>query len=190
MNKKTLRNICKKKRDELHSEGKIREISDIISKKISRSKYFKEAKNILLFYPKGSELNLLSLMDRENSTNKNFYLPVCRGEDIIVCPYRNGDKLSLNKYGIYEPESIPIQDLSILDLIITPALCADEKCNRIGYGKGYYDRFFCNKNLRAKKIIALPERFLIKSIPCDEFDIPCDLTITEMNTFGNSTISC
>ncbi len=188
MNKEILRNIYKKKRDELFKEGKIREISRIISERIFENKYFIEAKNILLFYPKGSELNPLSIMNGENSSNKNFYLPVCCGDDIKVCPYKSGDKLSLNKYGIYEPETSPIKDLSILDLIITPALCADKNCNRIGYGKGYYDRFFCNKNLRAKKIIILPENFLIKLVPCDEFDKPCDLIITESNTF-EATIS-
>lgn len=190
MNKKKLRDIYKKKRDELHKKGKIREISAIISKKISQNKYFKEAKNILLYYPKGSELNLLGLMDEKISPNKIFYLPVCRGEDIIVCPYKSGDKLSLNKYGIFEPESPPIQNLNVLDLIITPALCADKSCNRIGYGKGYYDRFFCNKNLRAKKIIVLPEDFLIGSIPCDEFDKPCDFIVTELSVLENSTTAC
>ena len=179
MNKEELRKYYKQKRDELYKAGCIFNISDSIVKKIAESEYFKSAKNIMLFYPKGSELNLLELLKFKD---KNFYMPVCKEGEIVVCPYKEGDKLILNGYGIYEPETSPVKDLSIFDIIITPALCADINCQRIGYGKGYYDRFFANKNLKAKKIIVVPKECLVNSIPCEHFDKPCDLIITQDKT--------
>lgn len=182
MNKEELRKFYKKKRDKLFETGCISDISASIVKKIVNSKYFKSAKNIMLFYPKGSELNLLELLKFKD---KNFYMPVCKEGEIVVCPYKEGDKLILNGYGIYEPETLPLKDLSILDIIITPALCADNHLNRIGYGKGYYDRFFANKNLKAKKIIVVPEECLLDLIPCENFDIACDLLLTQEKVIKN-----
>ncbi len=183
MNKNELRKIYKNRRDELFLKGKITEISTLILKNILNNEYFKAAKNVLFFCPKGSEINLLGLIDKVY--DKNFFLPVCCGENLEICPFKKGDKLVLNKYKIYEPETKPVQNLEILDTVITPALCADKNFNRLGYGKGYYDRFFTNKNLSAKKIIVIPEEFLLDCIPQDRFDISCDLIITENNVYEN-----
>ncbi len=186
MNKDFLREFYKKRRDELYSAGEINTISNLILKKITDTEYFKTAKNIMFFYPKGSELNLTGLIKDNNFKEKIFYLPVCCNDEINVCPFKNGDKLILNKYKIYEPETEPLDNIEILDLIITPALCAGMNFHRIGYGKGYYDRFFALNNLKAKKVVVLPDEFLLESIPADKFDMPCDLIITEKRTLKNS----
>ena len=188
MNKDSLRKIYKKKRNELYVNGSILEISDLISQKIIANDFFKAAQNILLFYPKDSELNILGIIDSQFSKDKKFYLPVCCNEEINICPYIKGDKLILNKYKIYEPETKPLKDLKQLDIIITPALCAEKSFNRIGYGKGYYDRLFTKKNLNAKKIIVIPDEFLLESIPHNEFDMPCDYIVTEKRVLKSPVI--
>lgn len=185
MNKDYLRKIYKKRRDELFLDGSISKISNSISQKILNNNLFKQAKNIMLFYPKGAELNILEILENTLSKDKNFYLPVCCNMELDICPYKTGDEICLNKYKIYEPKSEPLCDLSILDIIITPALCADKNFNRIGYGGGYYDRLFKRKDLRAKKIIILPDEMVLKSVPYEEFDIPCDAIITEKNSYYN-----
>lgn len=174
--KKSLRRFYKEKRNALFKKGNIFDISDKIRKKLNIE--IENAKNILLFYPFGSELNLLSLI--EENKDKNFYLPVCKGENIAVCPYKTESELVLNKYKIPEPTTKPLTDISILDIVIAPALCADKNCHRLGYGGGYYDRFFSNADLRAKKIVVIPDEMFIENIPYDRFDIKCDMVMTEL----------
>lgn len=176
--KKELREECIKKRNALLDAGLIENISREICKKITEFPLFKTAENILTFYPKGSEINTLSLIEKFGETKK-FYLPVCKNGEITVCPYKSGSNLVLNKYGIYEPKTPPIEDLSILDIVITPCLAADKNFNRLGWGGGYYDKFFKNKNLRAKKVVVLPEALLLSALPGEAHDIKCDILITE-----------
>lgn len=185
MNKDYYRKIYKKRRDELFLDGSIGRISDLILQKILDNNLFKAAENIMLFYPKGAELNILGIINDSISKDKNFYLPVCNKEELDICPYCIGDEICLNKYRIYEPKSAPICDLSILDIIITPALCADKNFNRIGYGGGYYDRLFKRKDLAAKKIVILPDEMILNAIPSEEFDVQCDIIITEKNSYYN-----
>jgi len=176
MNKDELRIFFKKRRDGLFLKGEIERISASISNKIITSGYFQKAKNIMLFYPKKSELNVLELMKTEG---KNFYLPVCRGNELDICPYRAKDELFLNKYKIYEPKTLPIDNLSIIDIVITPALCASKEFYRVGYGGGYYDRLFNKKDLKAVKIVIIPDEMLLDYVPYNEFDKYCNVIVTE-----------
>lgn len=112
--KKSLRKFYKEKRDALFKKGLICEISEKIC--IHLNEIFKNAKNIMLFYPFGSELNILPVM--EANRDKNFYLPKCMEKELIVVPYKTGDTLVLNKYNIKEPDTEPVLDIEILDIKI------------------------------------------------------------------------
>ncbi len=180
--KQDLRRIYKEKRNALFQDGFISEISDIICKKLARCIFFKSAKNILIYYPKDSELNTLQLLKEQD---KKFYLPRCYENNLLICKYKMGDELLLNKYKIYEPVCEPISDLGILDIVVTPALCADKNFHRIGYGAGYYDRLFSNKNIKAKKVIIIPDKMLLEKIHCDTYDKKCDIIITEKRILEN-----
>lgn len=188
-NKKNLRKYYKEKRDALFKEGFLCGVSREIAGKLN--KIFKNinAKHIMLFYPFGSELNVLDVLEAPENKDRKFYLPVCNGEKMLVCPYKSGDELVLNKYKIPEPKTEPLKDIGILDVVITPALCADKNFERLGYGGGYYDRFFADKNLRAKKIVIIPDDFLVETLPKEEFDVKCDIILTEKTVLKRETIS-
>ncbi len=217
--KQELRTIFKEKRHALFKQGEIDKISSKICEKLSGLINYYKAGHILAFYPKGSELDVRRLLDKNAcdissdcyiepleqytkisqnintqkpniygnkpaspANNRHFYLPFCKGDKILACPYKSGDELSLNKFKIYEPTTKPVLDIEILDMIITPALCADFKFNRLGYGGGFYDRFFANHNLRAKKVVIVPDDMLIEAIPTDKYDKKCDIIVTEKRT--------
>ena len=65
-----------------------------------------------------------------------------------------------------------------IDVAITPGLGFTEQGHRIGFGAGYYDRWFSTHNVRLKVAIAF-ERQIIKSLPTEKTDIPVDLILTE-----------
>lgn len=173
-NKDSLRKYCKNLKHELFASGELELISKAIVNNILKSDFFKNAKDVMLFYPLKEEINLLDLL---KCSDKNFYFPKCEDKNLLVCPHC--DEFSVNKYSILEPESNPLLDLSVLDLIFVPALCADVNYYRLGYGCGYYDRFLSNKGLRAKKIVPVSEKFLFEKIPTDKFDIACDILVSE-----------
>ncbi len=173
-NKKLIRQYCLKKRQDMFQYGIMDSISKKIVNNILNSQIFENAKHIMLFYPIKFEINLLALLE---CRDKTFYFPKCNGNDLLVCP--NSNEFENNKYSIPEPVSDALCDLKILDIIFTPALCADKNKYRIGYGGGYYDRFFSKNNLSAKKIIPISKEFVCEKLPIDMQDIPCDMLLCE-----------
>ena len=80
-------------------------------------------------------------------------------------------------YGILEPEEAEIyNNFSATDLIIVPALSVDKNFNRIGYGKGYYDRFL--KDFKGVSVCPIYPELISKEVPTGQFDIPLDIIIT------------
>ena len=147
-------------------------ISAAITKKIRVNDFYKNSKNVMLFYPVKYEINLLALLDDE----KNFYLPKVCGDKILVCPFKKGEPLTVSNFKINEPCSEPVSK-QVLDLIIVPALAVDKAGFRLGYGGGFYDRFL--KNCNAKTVVPIAHQLLIERIPVDKFDIPVDYVISD-----------
>ena len=155
------------------SFGKLREDASykLVHKLIETDEY-KQAKNIMLFYPIKNEVNLLELLQDDSKT---FFLPKIDGQKLLCCKYKNGDILCESCFKTLEPTSKPI-DKNIIDLVIVPALCCDKNNFRLGYGGGFYDRFLAD--YKGKTIVCLPRKLVIDTIYPDEFDIAVDNIIT------------
>ena len=67
--------------------------------------------------------------------------------------------------------------VSDIDLIIVPGIAFDERCNRCGFGKGYYDRLLSES--KAVKIGLCYDFQVVDELECDEYDIAMDMVITE-----------
>ena len=83
-----------------------------------------------------------------------------------------------NKWGTKEPHSAREVDVSKIDRVLIPLLAYDKKGNRIGYGKGYYDRFLksCRKDVEKIGVSFFPPEKQIDDI--HEADIPLDFCVT------------
>lgn len=137
--------------------------------------FYKKAEHIALYYPLGTEPNLLALLQDKS---KKFYLPkIQQDNNLTFHPFFEGDILVENKYSILEPQTEQINS-AILDVIILPALMADFNRHRLGYGKGYYDRFLAKKDISAIKIICVPDELMVEKLPVEDFDVQADGVIT------------
>lgn len=87
------------------------------------------------------------------------------------------DELEMNDWGVREPKRIDPISISELNMIVIPMAAADKQGNRLGYGKGFYDRFL--EQTSATKIGLTFHDFLFDEIPVEEFDIKLDTIITE-----------
>jgi len=203
-NKQQLRIWAKEIRSTLDMEA----LSKKLVKKLSDTKEYKNAKNIMIFYPLKDEVNLLSLSDDEE---KNFYLPKIDGENLLCCRFDKNTELCESCFHTKEPvispssgflppsplqgegfnntftpkgEGLEMNDqepntFTPPDLVIVPALAVDKKNYRLGYGKGFYDRFLSQLSSDTKTIVCIPKELIVETIFPNEHDIPVDIIITD-----------
>lgn len=137
---------------------------------------FQEAKNVFIYNSLPTEVDTSSLINNW-SDQKNFYLPVVAGNDIVFRRYNPTTKTSISTFGIEEPVGENYTDYKKIDLIIVPGIAFDRKMNRIGFGKGYYDRFL--STVKIAKIGICFDFQLFESIPSEDHDVKMDYIISE-----------
>ena len=87
------------------------------------------------------------------------------------------EELKTNKWGVLEPPQNREVKAESLDIVIVPMVGADLQCNRIGYGKGFYDRFLANVDCPTVGLCF--ERCIVEQIPTESFDVPLSAVVTE-----------
>ncbi len=171
--RKKLFEIRKKKSIEI-SLKHIQNIFILIKKK------YKNIKTVGGYIPVNHEYNCINLLKLLDLKNYTICLPVIRNNyQMDFYKYSFDDPLIINKLGIPEPSKS--LDKIIPDLIFVPLLGYDDNLNRLGYGGGFYDRYF-EKVENQKKIIKVGLAFSfqkIKKIPINKFDKKLNKIITE-----------
>lgn len=151
----------------------------ILTKKILSAEEYRNAENILLFASVGSEVNTWGLLDESIRQNKKVYFPKCIDEKRMEF-YRVFSKEDLisGMYGIPEPSGRTEKYDSNCesDLAVIPAIAVGRDFSRLGYGKGYYDRFL--KDFNGITVCPVYPQFLCGTVPNDKFDIPQKIIIT------------
>ena len=141
---------------------------------------YKNIKFIGGYIPINFEYNCLSLLKFLEKKNYNICLPIIeKNFQMDFYKYTFLDPLKVNQLGI--PEPIKLSKKVLPDLIFVPLVGYDKNLNRLGYGGGFYDRYF-EKNLKFKKIIKIGLAFSfqkIKKLPVNQFDKKLDGIITE-----------
>ena len=135
MTKTELRYTMLEKRMQLSKET-IEMYSKEAVKKIQKHPYYIHANHIGIYHPIKNELNILDL----TNDKKHFALPVVHDDDMQYHPYHLGADLVESAMHIQEPTLDKIVD-ETLDLLIVPALAVTLDGDRLGYGKGFFDRF-------------------------------------------------
>lgn len=154
-----------------------------IAEKLESLQIFKKASHVLFYYSVKGEVDTLELIER-NIDSKQLYLPVIQGKSHFqAIPIKKPLELKRGFEGIPEPILSPtgINDEKI-ELVITPGVAFDKKGNRIGMGKGYYDRYF-QSGLKSIKIGLAYEEQILDSVPKDPYDEPVDLVVTDQNIY-------
>lgn len=158
-------------------ESKRLECSRIISEKLFNLEEFKEASEVFCYFSKKKEISTEEIILKALKENKKSALPVCEGSNMIFRYIDGFECLEKGSFGVYEPKSCCKQAYSSESTVcITPALCYNEDGYRIGYGKGFYDRFF--KAGPCIKIGLCYEDF-IQDFEPSQNDISVDIIVTE-----------
>jgi 5-formyltetrahydrofolate cyclo-ligase len=156
--------------------------SRIISNSVISTKEYQSSLSVGIYYSIGSEVKTFDIIKHSLENKKEIALPrVIDSTKIqffkIMEDKFEKIKLTKGKYGIFE-NSMSTTIIDKIDLLIIPGIAFDLKGCRIGYGKGYYDRFLSLG--KSKCIMGLSyESQIINEIPNNEHDIPVDIIITE-----------
>ena len=149
---------------------------------------FLATERIFFYHPFRNELNLLPLA--EQFPLKRWALPVVQsGGTVQFHQYHPEHPLTGGKYGIQEPgrhaitgEAPELIQPAPHDVMIVPGLLFDEAGYRLGYGKGYYDRYLSGLAARGfwcHLVGAVPEALLKPTLPKDSWDLPVSWLVTE-----------
>ncbi len=168
------------------SQTEVNQKSEIIIEKLEDLPEFNAAKNILTYVSFNNEVDTHVLIKKYLLTKtKNIIVPKVIGENLRLFKISDFSNLAVGKFGILEPlkgEKFDANKLSDSDIIIVPGIAFDTEKNRIGYGKGYFDRLL--KNTCAKKIALAFELQIVDKIPAEKHDIKVDKIITEKRIIG------
>ena len=177
--KKELRQKYRALRDSFGEEF-IKNASKNACENLQKCTEFQSADIILLYYPIKNEISPLGIFELCLKMGKKIAFPVCQTEtsDLVFRKVTSLHDLAPSDFGISEPSSdcemiTPTENT----LCLVPALIFSKKGHRLGYGKGFYDRFL--QNFKGKSAGFSYDALLLDAIPYEIHDIPLDLIITE-----------
>lgn len=168
------KNISDKKKQ--YSENKLKTLSSGVMERLEENVVFRCARTVLMYYSLPDEVHTHDFIEKW-SREKTILLPVVNGDDMELKVYSGKECMQKGSYNIYEPQGETFTDLVSIDAAIIPGVSFDRHGNRLGRGKGYYDRFL--KKLNTFKIGICFSFQISDEIPHDEHDIAMDEIWTE-----------
>lgn len=174
MDKRELRKKIKALRTMLSEAEKASAAEEVFSR-LEQTAAFLMADKILMYHSLPDELSTHSFLKKWGG-RKHFFLPRVNGVNLDILPY-NESRLELGAFHIEEPTGEDCVDSEEIELIVVPAVAYDRAGNRLGRGKGFYDRLL--STTRATKIGVGYDFQLVECIPAEEHDVPVDMVITQ-----------
>jgi 5-formyltetrahydrofolate cyclo-ligase len=173
--KSSLRRLLLEKRDTLSFDF-INIASKQIQKKLHKIEDYKRAKTIAAYFSIGSEVKTQDIIQEILSEQKALALPRVEGDEIIFCEVKKFEDLEKGEFGIMEPkQNCPA--VKKFDVILVPAVAMTRSGQRLGYGKGFYDRFL--KKTKTTTVALTYSKMIVKNIPKSDGDVLIQWVVTE-----------
>lgn len=175
--KQDLRILCSDLRKSImHKQDK----DNSICKSLLESCLYDDARQILCYAALNDEINCDSIIMSALSDGKLVALPRCENKNGDMSFYYIScmDDVEIGHYGIREPKPhCPKVSNYENSIVIVPGYAFDKYGNRVGYGKGYYDKFL--QNYAFISIGLCYNTFVVEKIDCDRLDIPVNYIFTD-----------
>jgi len=170
MDKGELRKYIKKLKA-LHQATALAD-SEAIMQKLETDVHFLQAQTVLLYHSLPDEVNTHDFI-RKWGQVKTLLLPVVVGDNLELKVYSPSQELHPGAFGISEPDGITFTDYASIGFVAVPGMAFDKAGNRLGRGKGYYDRLLPNLPNAYKAGICYPYQ-LVEEVPTEATDIKMD----------------
>ena len=167
------------------SKEDVKKNSNAIMDKITSLDIYKQSKVVFIYMDFKNEVMTSNLIKRMLSEKKRVVIPYTDSINTVLIPSEitKESDLKQNSFGYYEPKSILPVNIEEIDLVIVPGVVFDKNLNRIGFGKGYYDKILNRLKPSAKKIALAHDFQVLEDIPAEEHDVKMDMIITEKNIY-------
>lgn len=174
MNKEDIRRQVRARKAVLNAQERI-DAAHRVFEAVNSMAAFKMANKILLYHALPDELSTAEFFDLMGDT-KEFFLPRVNGLNLEILPYSKS-RLHLGAFRIEEPDGDDTVSIDDIDMVIVPAVAYDRRGNRVGRGKGYYDRLL--ETAKALTVGICYDFQLFDEIDIEEHDIPVDFVVAD-----------
>ena len=158
-----------------YSKAQKMEKSELIFSQVESHPCFLNASVILIYWAMDDEVQTQDFILKWTD-KKQFILPSVKGDELELKKFEGLNSLKEGEsFGILEPMGENLDDLSSIDLIIVPGVAFDKENNRMGRGKGYYDKLL--KDTTAYKLGVCFDFQYFDSVPTDELDVAMDCVL-------------
>ena len=182
-----LRSHFKKKRFSL-TKQEVDDLSQRVFKQLDKLNIWKlKHYHIFISILKYNELDTSSIINKLKSEQKIIIVPKISNNELVHIAINDETEFGLNEYGIKEPNDDNHFVIENLDIIFIPLLAFDIEGHRVGYGKGYYDRFLkLTKNSTLKIGLSFFDP-INKILDIDDNDVKLDYCVTpkQVHKFNN-----
>ena len=175
MNKAELRKYIRELKKQ-HEETAAAD-SQLIMQLLEANEHFQKAKTVLLYHSLPDEVCTHDFIYKW-CDKKLLLLPKVVGDDLELRIYRNVSELAIGSFGIAEPTGKLFTDYDKIDFVAVPGMAFDKKGNRLGRGKGYYDRLLPLLTNAYKVGICFPYQ-IVDEVPVEPTDIAMDICISK-----------
>lgn len=163
----------KKKRSSLSSE-EVEAASELIFEKIKALDLIFEKQNFLVYKDFKNEIKTDKIISYLRHHEKTVAHPITIGENMIAA-VPTGEDVAHDVFGIEIPMDYSIMEAP--EVIFVPLVACDENKNRLGFGKGFYDRYMSGRH--TLKIGLCYDFQVVDTLSANEWDVPLDIIITE-----------
>ncbi|MBQ9417172.1 MAG: 5-formyltetrahydrofolate cyclo-ligase [Bacteroidales bacterium] len=172
MDKQAVRKQMRAAKRALSPEERLRQ-SEAVAARVEQLPQWAEARTVLLYWSMPDEVQTHALADRWLG-RKRVLLPCVDGELLRLRQYTGRQCLVEGaQFGIAEPNGVEWTDTEAVDLIVVPGVAFDRAGNRLGRGRGYYDRLL-SAVPRAYTVGIGFDFQLVESLPTEPHDRPMD----------------
>ncbi len=162
-----------RRRKNSYSKEQLAEMSSLLTQRIALHPHFQEARLVLLYHALPDEVDTASLFHRPD-----ILLPKVSGPSSMeLRRYEGAGSLEPGAFGILEPTGPIFTDYDRIDLAIVPGMAFDTEGNRLGRGKGYYDRMLPLLKHAYKIGVCFPFQHITPSLPTTPTDVRMDEVI-------------
>lgn len=148
--------------------------AECVFSKLEQMPQFKQAKVVAAYWSLPDELNTHSFVERW-CNSKTILLPIVVGNDLVFRQFAGEQNMQLGAFGILEPIGDEFKQLSAIDLIVVPGVAFDNKGNRMGRGRGFYDRTLSAVDCYKVGVAYSCQR--VERVPTEPTDIAMDAVL-------------
>lgn len=137
---------------------------------------------VMAYWAFGSEVPTGGVIAALADRGITVALPKIVGDELEVRGYSPGDPVTETTFGAREPAAGSTLDPQTIDVVLVPGVAFDREGYRIGYGRGFYDRFLLTTRPDTERVSAAFSLQLVDTVPRGAFDLPVDAVVAERET--------